>query len=158
MKALVIYYSWKNHTRAVAEVLKEIGGFELRRIEEVIIRRGVFSHIISAIQAIADFSSDLRPYNQGLEGFDKVFIGTPVWAGNPAPAINTFIKETDLKNIKFVIFCTYLLSKPIRAVNKLENNIKEKGGKIEGSFFIKVNKKDKNLLKEKVGESIKKYI
>ena len=47
--------------------------------------------------ALLDPLPDLAPY-------DRVFIGSPVWAGKPAPAVNTFLAGGDLSNKTVLLF------------------------------------------------------
>ncbi|NPV69609.1 MAG: hypothetical protein HPY55_03045 [Firmicutes bacterium] len=108
MKALVTFYSRTGTTEQVAGLLADrlcSEGIEVTvapiRTEKV---PGVFSGILQArvsarptlSQAVADTG-----------GYDLVFIGFPVWAGRPAPAVNSFL--SGLKSAagqKFAPFAT----------------------------------------------------
>ncbi len=158
MKSLIYYYSWKGKTKSVAEALMKITGAELRRLEEVSIRKGILSYLISPLQALTGLKSELRPYNPNISGYERIFIGTPVWGGNPVPAINTLINEASLKRKKIVIFCTNIFGKSQPVLNKMENRIRERGGLIEGSFSIRCTKKNMANLPDLIKKTAKKYL
>jgi len=48
---------------------------------------------------------DVHPFSTHPEEYDLLFIGTPVWAGTVAPALNTFFLKVPLKDKKIALFC-----------------------------------------------------
>jgi flavodoxin len=54
--------------------------------------------------------------------YDFIFIGTPVWASNYAPAVRTFIKTFNLEGKNIAIFCCHGDSKE-RALSLLASDI-----------------------------------
>ncbi len=158
MKSLIFYYSWLGKTKSVAEALGRLSGSEIRRVEEVEIRRGISGFLMATFQALNGFQSELRPYNSDLTGYDRVFIGSPVWCGNPAPAVTAFLRETELKGKKIIIFCTHVTSKSLPALQKMANIIKERGGQIQGSFSIRSTRKNLSNLQEVVRIAAEKYL
>ncbi len=158
MKTLIFYYSWKGKTKSAALALQSLTGGELRRIEEVKIKRGFLYNLINTVRAIFDIRNDLRPYNPDLLGYDRIFIGTPVWAGSPVPAVNAFIDEAEIKNKKIVIFCTHIFSNPSGALKKLSAGIKKSGGKVSGMFAVRTTKKNMAGITDKVKAAAKKFI
>ncbi|WP_052833584.1 flavodoxin family protein [Staphylothermus hellenicus] len=81
--------------------------------------------------------------NFNPDNYDLVFIGSPVWAGKPTPAINAFIS-------KAVIFVTMAMHGGKSAVKVLRRRIESKGGKIIGSFIIRtLGVKEDKLIRER---------
>ncbi|MGA2141923.1 MAG: hypothetical protein ABSG94_05810 [Brevinematales bacterium] len=142
-RTLIYYYSWSGKTKAAAQALGKLTGAELRRIEEVAIRRGIFSFLTALIQAIDGYISELRPYNPDMTGFDRIFIGTPVWSSGPPPALRALLSEASFKRKKIVIFTTHMLSgAPAAAIKKIEDAVGKAGGEVLGSFSIRTTKKN----------------
>jgi multimeric flavodoxin WrbA len=46
----------------------------------------------------------LKPYTFDPSAYDLIIIGAPVWAGSPAPPIQTFLSETDISGKKIALF------------------------------------------------------
>ena len=49
----------------------------------------------------------LQPYTIDTESYDLFVIGAPVWAGAPAPALNSFFEKTTLAGKKVALFCCH---------------------------------------------------
>jgi hypothetical protein len=90
--------------------------------------------------------------------YDRIFVGTPIWAGKPAPAINAFINEAPIKGKKVIIFCAYSSIEPLGALKKLETRIKGRSGRVTGSFSVRTNRRNMARLPDAVREAAKKYI
>ena len=109
MKTLVVYYSYDGNSALIAEHLKSALGaeiLELKTVDEKR-RRGISLIFWGGFQAVKGKKAPLKPYSVKPEDYDLIILGTPVWAGSPAPALNTFIAETDLKGRKVALFCTH---------------------------------------------------
>jgi len=44
------------------------------------------------------------PFDINPEGYDLIFIGTPVWAWEPAPPLKTFFSTCNISNKKSLYF------------------------------------------------------
>lgn len=98
MKTIIVYYSLEGSTRKVAEkIAKEINAdlLELQMVKEVP-KKGFMKFMEGGRQASFGVCPKLKSYSFSISDYDRVIIGTPVWAGKPAPAINTFLKENEL--------------------------------------------------------------
>ena len=106
MKALVCYYSRKGHTaeagRAIAQA---VNGKEVA-IQKYQARRRLIAFVIAGYEAMTARESRIRPLDIDWRAYDTVFIGSPVWASGPAPAINTFLKRADLPGKRVYLFAT----------------------------------------------------
>ena len=159
MRSLIYYYSWSGKTKAAAEALGKLTGSELRRVEEVAIRRGLFSFPTALIQALDGCISELRPYNPDVTGFDRIFIGTPVWSSGPPPAVRALLREAPFNRKKVVIFTTHMLSGvPAAAIKKIEDDVSREGGEVQGSFSIRTTKKNMSNLIEAMKLAAVKFL
>ncbi|MEY8001437.1 flavodoxin family protein [Clostridium sp. Mt-5] len=106
LSTLVVYYSLEGNTKMMAETIsKEIGGDTLRlETKKAISPHGVMKFIRGGGQVIFKKEPELVKYDINPEDYDVLFIGTPTWAGNFAPALRTFFSKTNLKDKKIALF------------------------------------------------------
>ena len=84
-----------------------------------------------------------------------IFLGTPIWASRPTPAINAFISKANLANKKVVLFVIMDSSGGKNTIKIMRNKIKAKEGKIIASFEVKTGRvSDEDIIKK--GEDIAK--
>ena len=66
----------------------------------------------------------LQPYEFSLENYDGIILGTPVWAGNFAPPIRTFIEENpDIREKKLAVFTCFSGGGADKAIEKMKKYI-----------------------------------
>lgn len=107
MKTIVVYYSLEGNTKYVAETISAIIGAELLELEPVKpYPTGKFTKFISGKDALSHARPELKPYEFDPEAYDRIVIGTPVWAGAPAPPVNTFLSENDLSGKNTCFYAT----------------------------------------------------
>lgn len=99
-KTLVIYYSRSGKTRKVAESIAEKLNADLKEIIDNKKRSGFFGFIFSGRDAVNEKLADIKDINVNIKNYDRIIIGTPVWASRISTPILTFIKEqkNDIKN------------------------------------------------------------
>ncbi|MCD6318557.1 flavodoxin [Candidatus Aerophobetes bacterium] len=153
MKTLIVYYSWRGKTELVATSISNVLDADLRKIEEVKKRKGLFGFISGGYGALKRKCSRIKPLNFSLSSYNLVFIGTPVWALRPTPAINTFISKANFKDKKVVLFVTMGGFGGNKTVKMLTDKIKLKGGIVIASFVVKTGGvKTEDIIKK--GEEI----
>jgi len=153
MKTLVVYYSWKGKTELVAASISKILDADLRKIEEIKERKGLFGFISGGYGATKEKCSRIKSLNFNLNNYNLIFLGTPVWATKPTPAINALISKVDFKGKKVVLFVTMGGFGGKRAIKIMEDKIRAKEGKIIASFVIKTGGvKTEDIIKK--GEEI----
>jgi len=130
----IVYYSKNGNTEIAAELLAEKHKGRMFILEEKGRRKGLFGFLKSGFQAASKKQSVLlnAPWNE-LEGYDKLFLCTPIWAGNPTPAMNTFLANADLTG-KEITIVTVMADPQLNGVEKahsyLSELVKEKGGTV----------------------------
>jgi len=149
MKALVVYYSSTGKTELVAKAIAKILNADIWKIEELK-KKGVFARYISgAISAAKGEYSEIKPIDHNIGDYDLIFIGTPVWAFKPTPAINAFISKANFKDKKVIIFVTMRGMGGKSAIRALVDAIESKGGKIINSFGIRTGGvKDEKIIEK----------
>jgi len=137
MKTLVVYYSLTGKTEIVAQALaNELRG-DLRRVEDVEKPSVTWWFILTrAISAIRGLGSEINPVDTSFQGYDRVFVGSPVWWGSPSTPINAFIARADFTGKEGIPFMTMGGNDASGALKKMSERIERRGGKIAGSFAL----------------------
>jgi len=135
VRTLVVYYSLTGKTDVVAQALAKELGADVRRVEDVEKPSVTWWFIVTgAISAIRGVESEIKPIDTGFQGYDQVFVGSPVWGGSPSTPINAFIAKADFTGKEVIAFMTMGGDDASGALKKMGERIEKKGGKIVGSF------------------------
>ena len=106
MKTIVVYYSLEGNTDLAAKKIAEKTGADLLRLEPVKAYpdSGFRKFFWGGKSAVMAETPALRQYAFDPSAYDRVVFGSPVWAGNMAPPLRTFIKDNDLTGKRFAAF------------------------------------------------------
>ena len=138
MKSLIVFYSFTDKTKLVAQTIAETLQAELVEIEEAKPRRrGLPTYLIGGFAAITNRGSKIVPTNVDLKQYDTIFIGSPIWTSRPTPAINSFIYANDFEGRGVVPFFTMGGNESGKALENITAKIERSRGKVIGSFAIK---------------------
>ena len=93
MKTAIVYYSMSGNTKYVADKIAEKLGADIIRIEPVKAYpdEGAKKFIWGGKSAVMGEKPVLQPYEFSLEKYDRIILGTPVWASTFTPPVRTFI-------------------------------------------------------------------
>lgn len=97
MRSLIIYYSYGQNTKRIAEMVqKKIGG-DIARIETVVPYGNNYNQVVSQGQDEVNrgYCPKIKPLGVDLEQYDTIILGTPVWWYTFAPAMHTFLRSVD---------------------------------------------------------------
>jgi multimeric flavodoxin WrbA len=127
MNVLIVYYSNEGTTAQVAHGLAEATGGTVRQLVD---RRTAGPG--SIIAALLGLGTRLVNPDYDVSNQDVVVLMTPVWAGSPTPAINTFIARSRLRDQR-VSFVTVGVSRTNpRAVARMERRLTARGAVVLG--------------------------
>ena len=105
---LFIYYSFSGNGNVVANKL-ENAGIEIRRVESKLkLSKRMFPCMMKGgFLAAIGSKPKLINYNNDVNNYDEVIIGSPIWNGRLACPINTVLRDTNLndKKLTFVLYC-----------------------------------------------------
>ena len=106
MKTIVVYYSLEGNTDYAARKIAEKTGADLLRLEPVKAYpdSGFRKFFWGGKSAVMAEKPALQEYAFDPAAYDLVVLGFPVWAGNMAPPLRTFIKDNDLTGKRFAAF------------------------------------------------------
>ncbi|KRN98838.1 flavodoxin [Companilactobacillus kimchiensis] len=107
-KTLIVYYSWSGTTTRMAKLLQKITESKL---EEIKVSADTFSNDMNKTSEIANqqiASGDLPEVNKisKLDDYDLILVGSPVWSGQVATPIRSFLKQVGDFNGKIAQFHT----------------------------------------------------
>ena len=107
-KKLVVYFSYTNHTKIIAEDIQKKLGCDILEIKPVKEYSKNYDLVVDEEQnnESSKKTPEIQKINVDLEKYDEIIVGTPVWWYTMAPVIRTFFKENDLANKKIIPFAT----------------------------------------------------
>jgi hypothetical protein len=68
--------------------------------------------------------------------YETVVLMTPVWAGNPTPAVNAFVRAVNLTGKKVLIVALGASGENLATSSRLEKMVRERGGQVIGVHHI----------------------
>ncbi|MEA4861836.1 MAG: flavodoxin [Victivallaceae bacterium] len=106
---LIAYYSFGGNTRALAGIIGGRTGGNLFEIETAQPYPRDFTqlHLRARKEIAAAYMPELKSRVEDISQYKVVFIGTPVWWSNPAPAAAAFLAGCDLSKKTVVPFITH---------------------------------------------------
>ena len=123
MKNLFIYYSYTGNGDVVAEALKE-KGFEIRKVirKRKMPKSFFFGILHGGFLAATNHKDKLVDYNENVDEYENIFIGSPIWNARLSSPINTVLAKTNLtnKNLTFIFYAgSGTGEKALKKINKL---------------------------------------
>ena len=109
-KILIAYYSFEGHTeeaaKKIAEELRAAG--EDPQLLKIAVRKELpksgLKFLVGGFNALTQGDPGILNEDININAYDKVFLGTPVWAGNAPGAIKAFLKKAKPEGKKFYLF------------------------------------------------------
>lgn len=157
MKSLVVYYSLTGKTRLMARVIGEALDARLVEVEERWPIPWPFVYVSGGFRAMTNRGSRIKPVAVDLRQYDRIFIGSPIWASSPTPAINSFIYQTNFEGRSIIPFFTMGGTTSEKALANIATKIEKSRGKVAGSFAITSYKVSNEEIMARANEAIKSY-
>jgi len=104
MKTLVIYYTRTGNTRFIAETVAAELGADIEEVIDLKNRQGKLAFLPAGRDAMKAKETEIAQTKRTPTDYDLIIIGQPVWAGNPTPAIRTYLNKNDLSGKKVAVF------------------------------------------------------
>ncbi len=143
MRTAIVYYSYTRtgNTHRIARLAAEALRREGEKVVPVRIRPLKEAANFFAQCAEAFFAKKPELYRTllDLKDFDRIMIGSPVWAFKPAPAINTFLAECGaLEGKEVICFVTHAGGCGKKnALEILKKKLTAKGARISQTAFFR---------------------
>lgn len=108
MKSVILYYSYGGNTRRIAQTISRAIGADIVEIQPVHPYTGSYDQVVEQGQEEVDrgYMPAIQPLNVDLTVYDTVILGTPVWWYTFAPAMKTFLHQTNLQGKNVYAFAT----------------------------------------------------
>lgn len=108
MNKLVVYFSYTNNTRMIANKIKDKLNCDILEIETVIPYSSDYQTVVDDQQnsKASNHLPEIKDINVDLTKYDEIILGTPVWWYRPVPAIRTFLTQNDLSGKTIKPFAT----------------------------------------------------
>jgi len=158
VKPLVVYYSLTDKTKLVSQVIAEALNATLMEIQETKpTKLGPLVYLIGGFAATINRGSKINPIDVDLKQHETIFIGSPIWNSRPAPAINSFIYQTNFEGRSIIPFFTMYGDNSEKALANITAKIEKNQGKVAGSFAIKSYQVSDEEIIARAKEAIKNY-
>jgi flavodoxin len=104
---LVVYYSWTGNTKQVAEMIAgNLGAFIEPIVEVKPRKRGWLNYMRAGFEGMRGMKTMIKKPEKHPEQFDRIIIGSPVWAGGMAPPVRSYLSNHQIPDGKIAVFCT----------------------------------------------------
>ena len=123
MRTLIVYFSLEGNTEyAAGQIAAELGADLLCLVpEREYPDTGFKKFFWGGMSAMMAVKPKLRPYEFDASAYDRIVFGFPVWAGNVAPPIRTFVRDNDLSGKRIAAFACEGGSGAEKAFGKLKD-------------------------------------
>lgn len=108
-KILVAYFSWGGNTKFIAEKIQAKTGGDMFRIETAVPYPKDYNEAAYGV-AKKQHEEGTKPElkdNGDVSAYDVIFVGTPAWWYEMAPAVKTFLSENNFEGKTVVPFITH---------------------------------------------------
>jgi flavodoxin len=108
-KTLVVYYSYSNTTKSLAEDIAIITDGDIREL--IPDKPYSFAYHGATKEARSEIERGYCPKllsgNEPINEYDYIFVGTPNWFKSFAPPILSFLRNVDINGKTIIPFCTH---------------------------------------------------
>ena len=123
MNKIIVFFSYTNNTRKIANKIKEKLNCDILEIKTVIPYSKNYDEVVNDEQnsEASNHLPEIQDINCELSKYDEIILGTPVWWYRPVPAIRTFLTQNDLSGKTIKPFATNAgwLGKTFKEIKKL---------------------------------------
>lgn len=107
-KTLVIYYSRSGNTKQIADYIGEKTNADVIRLETVRTYPSNYDEMLDTAKEEQSNGGrpELKNKNINIADYDTIFLGYPIWWGEIATPVYTFLDEYDLSDKKIAPFVT----------------------------------------------------
>lgn len=143
MKKIFIYYSMYGNGDLISDIYKE-KGYDIRKvISKVNYPKKMFPlMMIGGFKALLKIKDKLVDFDNNIDNYDEIVIGTPIWFDRVSAPINSVLKVLNLTNKKVSFILWSASGNATKAVERIS---KEYNTNIT---ILKEPKKNKDELKK----------
>lgn len=146
MKKLFIYYSLSGNGDVVADYLKD-KNIDIRKVimKDKMPKSYILQILKGGFLAGINYKARLSNFDNNIDSYDELIIGSPIWNGRLVPAINTVLDNINLdkKKVSFILYCGS------GKAPKAEKMLRDRYGDID-IVIIKEPKKNKEEIEKNI--------
>ena len=143
MKTCIIYNSYSGVTRRIAEQIQKACDGDLVEVKSKEYSSKLTAYTIGCYRAMKGICDRIEPETIEVSLYDRIVIGTPVWAGRATPAINAAVAALGGCNGKKAVIYATCGGKEGETIPFLRKALEAKGVTVTGEFvFDKTGVKD----------------
>lgn len=157
MKTLIVYYSQAmGNTRRIVNMIKEKIDADITEIDTVEPYTGSYHEITVQGQdeVNAGYKPEIKQLDKNVRDYERIIVATPTWWYTMAPAVLTFLTQTDLSG-KDVIFVQTHGGWPGHCIKDMSNLCKDSN--IVSSYAVQFDSQGGDTLVTSI-EEIEKWI
>ena len=106
MKTLLVYYSRTGITKRIAEEISQLLNCDMEEIVDKEKRSGIIGYIKSGYETTRNKIPEIETPKHDLSQYDRLIIGTPVWANKMAVPVKAYLKQNKDQIPNMACFCT----------------------------------------------------
>lgn len=141
MKTIILYYSRTGKTAEAAKTLAKELEADIIEMKDLKSRNSTLNYINASVDAFRENKTKISPSSVDLSPYSMVYVGTPVWAGKPSPAIISLIDKCNFQGKDVILFATLGGSGGGKTIERMKEKIEVRGGRMVTSFLIKTASK-----------------
>ncbi|MFG0456214.1 flavodoxin family protein [Shewanella mangrovisoli] len=135
-KTAVIYFSRSGNTGVLAQHIAQSEQADLFEIGAEDYALGIPGWM-SALKDARKNVARISPTKINLNGYDKVYLGAPIWLYSPAPPIWQFVQNADLTEKDVILFNSFNSKFEQRFIDDFGLLVQAKGAKSFAHQYIK---------------------
>jgi len=136
MKTLILYYSYTGHTKKIAQELAAKESYDIEEIKDIYRPGKLKAYVSGCFAAMRGKAWPIQSLEVNLAAYDRIILLSPVWAGNPPPAVHAVLQQLPAgKNLSVKMISA---SGESRCKQLIKNIIEVKNGKLESFEDIKI--------------------
>lgn len=99
MKRVIVFYSYTNNTKNIAEQIRDKYGYDMVEIRPVEGYSDDYQKVVESEEKLVplDYQPEIKDIDYDFSDCDEVILCTPVWWYSVASPVNTFLHKYDLK-------------------------------------------------------------
>jgi menaquinone-dependent protoporphyrinogen IX oxidase len=119
MKYLVAYYSRTGHIKTIGVAIGKALSADIDEINDKKNRVGIVNLLRAGRDGQAKKLTEIQS-EKNPQDYDVIVIGSPIWSGNPTPAIRTYLTKHDLKGKKVAFFICSIVNRYAKVFSQLK--------------------------------------
>lgn len=122
-KTLIVYFSWGENTKTVANHIHDLIGGDIVEVETVIPYPDTYEEVtqIALGELESDYRPELKTKIEKMNEYDTLIVGTPIWGSHLTPAMKSFLASYNLSGKSIASFCTHGGSGIAQSINDIRS-------------------------------------